>query len=618
MKTGHVRSFAMLAAGVAAYAAIGAESEPDVSRVDGRVEYRECPKCDKRIRIDLEAGKAYVNLSKLDGVDREVMAARAAKLLDAARIEPAKDPKIRPLMGWSSWNTFAVEISESIILETARAMAEGGLKDAGYIYVNIDDGFFWGHGEDGVLKFHPERFPNGMKPVVDGIHALGLKAGIYSEAGRNTCGSIWNKDSGGVGAGMYGHDAADCKLFFSDLGFDFIKVDYCGGLKMKLDEKVRYTEISKAIAATGRNDVRFNICRWAFPGTWAADIAESWRTTEDIRANWDSVKSLIGENLYLGAYASPGHYNDIDMLEVGQRKGSVKTAFGKHGDTGLTFDEETTHFGMWCMLSSPLLIGCDVRTLPDETKKLITNPYLVAMNQNDLGLQGYVAAREGDAYVLVKDAVEKFGKSRYVALYNASDKPHEFTVKASDLDLGGTIDAFDLVEMGDVGCFRDQVTVSVAPHASRFFRFDAERRVQRTVYEAEGAFLADYQELVDAEKAGTAFPAQQTGASGGAVVRFLGNRDTNYLEWRDVKVDESGDYLVSIACTSPDDRGLELSVDGDAPRRVDVKGTDGKFTTVVVPVTLDAGVHKIRLSNASAWMPDVDRMTLTSAKGGVF
>ena len=619
MKSGHV--FALMAAAVGAYASLGEEIASEVSAVDKRVEYRDCPKCDKRIRVDLAAGKAYVNLSRLEGADKEVVAARAAKLLDAAKIAPTSDPKIRPLMGWSSWNTFGVKISEEIILETARAIATNGLKDAGYIYVNIDDGFFWGHGEDGILKFHPERFPNGMKPVVDGIHALGLKAGIYSDAGADTCASIWTgpdgtKEQGGIGGGLYGHDAADCKLHFVDLGFDFMKVDYCGGLKLKLNEKVRYTEIANAIKATGRTDVRLNICRWAFPGTWAADVAESWRTTGDIRANWGSIKKIIDENLYLSAYSKPGHYNDMDMLEVGQLVGQMKSVFGKHGDTGITPDEETTHFGMWCMLSSPLLIGCDVRSIPASSKALITNPYLLAMNQNDLGLQGYVVAKDGEAYILVKDAVEKFGKSRYVALYNGSGKAHEFTIRAADLDLGGKIDAFDLVEMADVGCFEDHVSVNVAPHASKFYRFDAEKRVQRKVYEAECAYLADYQELDEraSEKLGTAAPAPKEGASGGMVVRNLGSRDTNYLEWRDVKVDEAGEYLITIDFSSPDERWFEISVDGGAPRRVNAQGTGGKFMSGVVLLELSAGVHSVRLSNASAPMPDIDRMTLASAK----
>ena len=566
----------MVAAALSVLFAGSGRTEPVTTtwEKDGRVEFRECPKCDKRIRIDLDAGKAYVNLARLEGACREAMAARAARLLDAAKIPAAKDPKIRPLMGWSSWNTFGVDISEDIILDTARAMATNGLKAAGYTYVNIDDGFFWGHGEDGILRFHPKRFPNGMKPVVDGIHALGLKAGIYSDAGADTCGSMWGgsgsggKDSGGVGGGLYGHDAADCKLHFNDLGFDFIKVDYCGGKRLKLDERTRYTEIANAIKATGRTDVRLNICRWAFPGTWAADIAESWRTTKDIRANWASVKDLIAENLYLGAYARPGHYNDMDMLEVGQLVGHMKTIFGKHGDTGLTADEETTHFGMWCMLSSPLLVGCDVRDIPKSTMELITNPYLLAVNQNDLGCQAYVASREGEAYILVKDADIRFGTSRYVALYNGSDAEHEFTVRAGELDLGGTVDAFDLVEMADVGRFETSVSVKVAPHASRFYRFDAERRLPRVVYEAECAYLSDYQELRDCAKSGTAFPAQREGASGDVLVRYLGNRATNDLVWREVKIDAAGDYVLTFHYAAEDDRAFDLSIDGGEGVRI--------------------------------------------------
>ena len=583
---------------------------------DSRVEFRDCPKCDKRIRIDLAANKAYVNLSRLDGADRNAVAVRAARLLDAAKINPASDPKLRPLMGWSSWNTFGVDISEAIILDTARAMATNGLKAAGYTYVNIDDGFFWGHGEDGILRFHPERFPNGMKPVVDGIHALGLKAGIYSDAGADTCGSMWGgsgsggKDKGGIGGGLYGHDAADCKLHFNDLGFDFIKVDYCGAGKLKLNEKARYTEIASAIKATGRTDVRLNLCRWAFPGTWAADIAESWRTTKDIRANWKSVKDLIAENLYLSAYAKPGHYNDMDMLEVGQLVGQMKTVFGKHGDTGLTPAEETTHFGMWCMLSSPLLIGCDVRTIPEPTKALITNPYLLALNQNDLGCQAYVVQREGDAYVLVKDAYSRFGTSRYVALYNGSDADYEFTVRAGALDLCGVIDAFDLVEMADVGRFEGNVSVKVAPHASKFYRFDAESRVMRKVYEAETAFLTDYQELCDAAKAGTAFPDQRADASGGIIVRYIGNRATNDLVWKDVKVDSAGEYVLAFDYSSPDDRAFDLSVDGGTPVRIAAPATGGKISRVSTKLRLASGVRSVRLSNASAWMPDIDRMTI--------
>ncbi len=578
------------------------------------VKFAECPKCDRRFRIAADGRSVTVNLSRIGPGEKEAVAARAAAYLARATLPPASDPKARPLMGWSSWNTFGIGISEAIILETARAMATNGLAAAGYRYVNIDDGFFNGHGADGRLRFHPTRFPNGMKPVVDGIHALGLKAGIYSDAGADTCGSMWGggpggKDLAGIGAGLYGHDAEDCALHFGELGFDFIKVDFCGGKKLHLDERTRYTEIASAIRATGRTDVRFNICRWAFPGTWAAEVAESWRTTGDIRANWKSVRQIVGENLYLSAYAKPGHFNDMDMLEVGHRVGQVKTTFGK-SDSGLTADEEAAHFGLWCLLSSPLLLGCDVRTIPADTFALVTNPYLLAMGQNDLGLQAYVAVREGDAYVLVKDADRKFGPSRYVALYNAGDAAHEFAVHAEQLDLGGRIEAFDLVDRSDVGAFRDVVHVTVAPHAARFFRFDAATRLERTVYEAETAFLTDYQELSPAEKAGTAAPAEQKGASGGVAVRFLGGRASNDLVWREVNVIRGGRRRLEFRVNSPDDRFFFVQVDGDVPRKVAVAATGGAFRTVSIALDLVPGLHAIRLFNPSAWAPDVDALVL--------
>ena len=578
----------------------------------------ECPKCPNRMKISDDGLSASVNASRLKDdapdaatLERRVaaMKARAEKYLALGKGVANGDRKC-PLMGWSSWNTFGVDISEEIIVGTARAMAENGLKDAGYLYVNIDDGFFDGHGADGKLRFHPERFPQGMKGTVDGIHALGLRAGTYSDAGADTCGSMWSNDPRGRGAGLYGHDAADCKLHFNDNGFDFIKVDYCGGQRLKLEERARYAEIAKAILATGRTDVRFNICRWAFPGTWAADIADSWRTTGDIRANWRSLRQIVGENLYLSAYASPGHYNDMDMLEVGHRRGSVKTAFGKK-DTGFTETEETTHFGMWCMLSSPLLIGCDVRTISGFTKKLITNPYLIAMNQNrGLGVQGYVVQRAGEAYVLVKDADERFGTSRYVTLYNASDVEQEICVKAAALDLGGRIEAFDLVAKADVGAFERQVAVTVPAHGARFYRMDAERRLERTVYEAETAFLTDYQELKDAAKAGTAAPVQVPSASGGVAVKHLGGRPSNDLVWKDVKIEKPGRRTLEFLCACGKERSFTVEVDGVKAAELTVLAQDDVFAPASADVQLTIGVHAIRLSNASGAMPDIDVMRI--------
>ena len=578
------------------------------------VNFTECPKCDKRIRISEDGRDAFINMSRIAPERKAEMKVRAEMMLELAKPVQAANPKT-PLMGWSSWNTFAEHISEDIIVGVAKTMATNGLKDAGYVYVNIDDGFFDGHGPDGKLRFNPERFPNGMKGTVDGIHALGMKAGTYSDAGANTCAS-YGGDKSGVGAGLYGHDAADCRLHFNELGFDFFKVDYCGGRRLHLEEKTRYTEIANAIRATGRKDVRLNICRWAFPGTWAAEIAGSWRTTIDIRASWESIRNIIAENLYLSAYASPGHFNDLDMLEVGQIKGSVKSAFCSSGDKGITPDEETTHFGMWCIMSSPLVLGNDVRTIPPATMKLVTNPYLIRMNQDPLGLQAHVAARDGDAYVLVKDADTLFGTARYVALYNSGDVECDIAMRAADLDLGGRIAAFDLAERADVGEFEGEVHVKVRPHAAKFFRLDAEKRLDRRLYEAETAYLSDYSEIDDSSYGSTnscavqgrAYYAPAEGASGGMAVVNLGARESNDLVWKSVNVSEPGRYRLTFRCSTPVPCKLYVQIDGGDKTMLWIGKEMEEFGDIHLDADLERGVHSVRLSNAYAKAPDIDFM----------
>ena len=214
-------------------------------------------------------------------------------------------------MGWSSWNTYGVGISESLIKRQAYAMVTTGLKNVGFDHINIDDGYFGGRDKaTGQLLIHPTRFPNGLKGVVDYIHSKGLKAGIYSDAGRNTCASMFGGETLGKGVGLYEHDQQDMDYFFKELGFDFIKVDFCGGSPghnedhLYLDEKQRYTAIAQAIKNTGRTDVRMNACRWDYPGTWIDDVAFSWRTTGDINDSWNSIKGILAQNLYLSAYCS--------------------------------------------------------------------------------------------------------------------------------------------------------------------------------------------------------------------------------------------------------------------------------------------------------------------------
>ena len=511
-----------------------------------------------------------------------------------------------PLMGWSSWNTYGFQINDSVIQAQADAMIKLGFKDCGYNHINIDDGFFGGRDENGKLLIHPTRFPGGLRPLVDYIHSQGLKAGIYSDAGANTCASYWGqpKDTIGIGVGLYGHDAEDMALYFNELNFDFIKVDYCGADPgnnadgLDLDVEKRYKEIAAAIKATGRTDVTWNICRWAFPGTWACEIADSWRTTEDIYLGWESVKSIINQSLYLSAYVSPGHYNDMDMLEVGR---------------GLTDEEDKTHFGMWCMMSSPLLIGCDLNDIKGNALELMQNKELIAVDQDALGLQAYVVKRENGGYVLVKDVEEKYGTKRVVAFYNPTDAAVDMCVDFSQLDLAGEVKVRDLFAKADKGVYETSLAVTVPAHGTRIYRLEADERLERTVYEAETAWLTSYQEIKNNEVYGTAIYAENSICSGGVAVGWLGGKAENDLQWRNVYSKNGGEYTLRVYFITGEDRTMKLSVNGGEAIVYTGKSAGwGSVGYAEFDVVLEKGENVIRLFNESAYMGDIDKMVLVN------
>lgn len=515
-----------------------------------------------------------------------------------------------PTMGWSSWNTFALNISEQIIKEQAAVMRQSGLLKAGYNHINIDDGYFGGRDkETGKLLIHPTRFPNGLKPVVNYIHRLGMKAGIYSDGGKNTCGNYHGGDKIAEGVGLYGHDQQDCDLFFSELGFDFIKVDFCGGVgyhnseNLYLDEEERYTAIAKAIANTGRTDVRLNVCRWDYPGNWVHDIATSWRTTGDINASWGSVKDILAQNLYLSAYCYDGHYNDMDMLEVGRT---------------LSLEEDRTHFGMWCIMDSPLLIGCNMKDLWERSDKkpalqLLKNTELIALNQDPLCLQAYVVQHVGDTYVLVKDLETLYGTVRAVAFYNPSDQQVNMSIKLSDLDLGGTVQVRDLFAKEDLAPVEGQLTATVPAHGTRIYRLVAEQRLERVLYEAETAYLSKYQEIKNNQQYKSGIYETNSACSGGAYATWLGSDPKNDLQWRHVYSADGGDYMMTIRYISGDSRNVTVNVNGSDVKTLSCNsGGWGSVSSTSVRVTLEPGENVVRLygKSSSSWMPNIDCMQL--------
>jgi alpha-galactosidase len=279
-----------------------------------------------------------------------------------------------PQMGWNSWNKFQGRVSEQVIREIADAMATNGMKAAGYRYVNIDD--FWQAPQrdaQGNILPDPKRFPSGIKALADYVHSKGLKLGVYSDAGTNTCGGR---------PGSLGHEVQDAQTYAS-LGVDYLKYDWCnvGGLQAP----AAYKKMSDALRASGR-PILFSLCEWGTskPWTWARGIGQSWRTTGDIFAKFDGLITHTAEWKEYGVlqildlqeglrqYAGPGHWNDPDMLEVGN---------------GMTENEDRAHFTLWCFLDAPLISGNDLRHMAPETLSILTDRDLIAVNQDPLGIE---------------------------------------------------------------------------------------------------------------------------------------------------------------------------------------------------------------------------------------
>jgi len=383
--------------------------------------------------------------------------------------------KKTPIMGWASWNCFRTDISEQKLKTQFDALVSTGLSECGYEYANMDDGFFGGRGEDGVLRFHKTRFPNGIKPVADYAHSLGLKAGAYSEAGKTSCGYYYdNEGENGTNVGLCGHEEQDLKMYLEDCGFDFIKVDWCGALREGVDEKEEYTKIGAVIKEIRRRTGRcivFNVCRKFFPGEWVLDIADSWRTAADIQPNFASVIRQIDYIKPLRKYCAPGHVNDLDMMQIGN---------------GLTHEEEKTHFAMWCMMSTPLMIGCDLTKIPQETLDVLKNKELIALDQDPACQQAFAIKeyKSEDGALLGEVWIKTLGKAlseeKAIAFLNRSDAPLTMSVTAKEAGLLGK-----MISLRDLWAHEDldpatPLTFTVPAHGTVMLRAKSERAGEAT------------------------------------------------------------------------------------------------------------------------------------------
>ncbi|KAL2558284.1 Alpha-galactosidase 3 [Forsythia ovata] len=355
-----------------------------------------------------------------------------------------------PQMGWNSWNYFACDINEEVIKETADALISTGLAKLGYNYVNIDD--CWSElvrDSEGQLVPDDRIFPSGLKALADYVHSKGLKLGIYSDAGTLTC---------QYHPGSLGHESDDAARFAS-WGIDYLKYDNCFNLSIKPEE--RFPPMRDALNATGRS-IFYSICEWGVndPALWAGKIGNSWRTTNDIRDNWESITTIADINDKWAAYAGPGGWNDPDMLEV--------------GNGGMTYQEYRTHFSIWALMKAPLLIGCDVRNMTAETFELISNEEVIAVNQDQLGVQGRKVYAYGTDGCYQVWAGPLSGSRLTVALWNRCSKIATITVKWAALGLESSTNVsvrdlwkHEFVSLGSASSFSAQVDA----HACEMYVF---------------------------------------------------------------------------------------------------------------------------------------------------
>jgi alpha-galactosidase len=350
-----------------------------------------------------------------------------------------------PPMGWNSWNKFGCNVSEDMIREMADAMVKSGMKDAGYQYIVIDDCWQVSRDSNGNIVPDPKRFSAGIKALADYVHSKGLKFGIYSDAGTKTC-------AGRPGA--RGYEFQDARQYAA-WGVDYLKFDWCSTTTQ--DGPSSYALMRQALDASGRPIV-FSICEWGTnkPWLWAKDIGNLWRTTGDISDVWASTKKdqlgvvdILDKQVGLESFAGPGHWNDPDMLEV--------------GNGGMTVPEYRAHFSLWSLLASPLMAGNDLRDMKPEIQQILTNKEVIAVNQDPLGKQGRRVHKDGDLEVWAKQ-MEDGGRA--VVLLNRGSSEKEIGVSWQQIGYPAHLSAAirDLWQGKDLGSFQQKFSASVPSH----------------------------------------------------------------------------------------------------------------------------------------------------------
>ncbi len=341
-----------------------------------------------------------------------------------------------PPMGWNSWNKFGCNVSDKLIREMADVIVSSGMQAAGYQYVNIDDCWQVSRDASGTIVADPTRFPEGMKALADHVHSKGLKLGLYTDAGTGTC----EKRPGSLN-----HEDQDAKTYAS-WGIDYVKIDWCNS--EGLDPEVQYAKFRDALVHSGRPIV-FSICNWGVktPWRWGPTTGNLWRTTGDINDTYDRMTLIgFGQN-GLEKFAGPGHWNDPDMLEV--------------GNGGMKRDEYRTHMALWAILAAPLLAGNDLRSMSPETKELLMNSEILAVDQDAKGVQGRRVWQEGPLEIWVKPLADG---SQAVGLFNRSESATKMTLDFKSIGAPASAKLRDLLDHKDLGTIQNSYSADVPTH----------------------------------------------------------------------------------------------------------------------------------------------------------
>jgi alpha-galactosidase len=512
---------------------------------------------------------------------------------------PTQEVAQTPPMGWSSWNAHFNNINASVIRSAADAMVSKGMQAAGYQYVNIDEGWWSGTRDaNGNITVDTTQWPGGMQAIAAYIHSKGLKAGIYTDVGVDGC--------GGTNQGSYGHYAQDM-LQFAQWGFDYVKVDWCGGKAMNLDPATQYGQIRDAIASataqTG-HPMELSITNWglADPWKWGPTTGTLWRTSSDISstqnsASWAGILKNFDTATLFPAAQAPGAYNDPDMMEVGV--------------PGITDRESQSHFSLWAIAGAPLLAGNDITTMSDTTKKILTNPEVIAVDQDPLGLQGTKVSEPASGLQVWSKVLTGSGQ-RAVVLLNRTSSSATITVNWSDIGLApGIAQVRDLWAHDTRGRYSNHYTTSIPSHGVVMLKVSGIEGAQ-TTYEAESSANT---------LSGSATANACSSCSGGYDVGNVGtgNGNSGTLQFNAVQASLSGPQVITIAYINGDSapRTASLSVNGTSTTTVSFPSTGDwtspKVGTVKIIVNLNAGNNTLTFSNSSAWTPNFDNITLPAA-----